>query len=154
MSFVRNRQGYLISDTERQCTNCREMFQITSKMTICGKCNSARVKSNSAEYKMLARAKARSKRAGIECTISLEDIQIPEKCPILGIPLVCHKGTPGGRENSPALDRLDNTQGYVPGNIQVTSHMANMMKSSAPPELLVEFGKWALRTYETNPNED
>lgn len=151
MSFVRNREGFLVSETERQCTNCREMFTRTNKMSLCGKCNSARVKSNSAEYKMLARAKARSKRANIECTITLEDIQIPEKCPILGIPLVCHAGTPGGRENSPALDRLNNALGYVPGNIQVTSHMANMMKSSASPENLVEFAKWALSTYGDKP---
>lgn len=153
MSFVKNRQGYLVSETERQCTNCRSMFPNTSKtVTLCPACNTARVKSQSAENKMLARAKARSRQSGIECTITLEDIKIPETCPILGIPLVCHSGTPGGRENSPALDRKDNSKGYTPDNVLVISHMANMMKSSASPEMLQRFGQWAVGTYGT-PNQ-
>ena len=34
-------------------------------------------------------------------------------------------------ENSPSLDRIDNSKGYVPGNIAVISMRANMIKNNA-----------------------
>jgi len=140
MELVKNRQGFLVSETERQCTNCRSMFPNTSKtVTLCPKCNTTRVKSQSAESKMYQRAKTRSKDSGVPFSISMQDIVIPEICPVLKIPLVCHSGGSGGRPNSPALDRIKNELGYVPGNVRVISHMANMMKSSASEETLRQF---------------
>ena len=56
-------------------------------------------------------------------------------CPILGIPLKINKPrTP--RDNSYSLDRIDNSKGYVPGNIQIISVKANNMKSNATLEEL------------------
>ena len=43
----------------------------------------------------------------------------------------------GSRENrfsSPSLDRIDNTKGYVPGNLQVISYRANQLKSDGTLE--------------------
>ena len=52
-----NREGYKISETERECTNCGTMFLKTSKtVTLCNKCNSERVKCTDPRSKMLQRA--------------------------------------------------------------------------------------------------
>lgn len=89
-------------------------------------------------------ARRRAKNKGIEFDITHEDIKIPSHCPILGIKLKSHvgEGKHGGQNDSPTLDRIDPNQGYVKGNIQVLSHLANMMKSNATPEELHKFADW------------
>lgn len=46
-----------------------------------------------------------------------------------------------------SLDRIDNTQGYIPGNVEVVSYLANMMKSSASREQLVTFAQSVLERF-------
>lgn len=139
----KNREGFYVSETERECTKCGDIFKKTSKtVTLCNKCNSERVKSSALEYKMVARAKCRAKDKNIEFNIQVSDITIPDMCPILGIPLIEHTGKPGGKINSPALDRIDCKKGYIKGNIRVISHLANMMKSCAEEEHMIAFSKW------------
>ena len=142
----RNREGYLVSDTHRECTRCGEIFEITSKMTLCKKCNSERVKSHTPEWKMHQRAKQRCKTSGLEFSISVDDIVIPDVCPILGIQLNMNSGKPGAYKNSPSLDRIDNSKGYTPDNIQVISQLANAMKGAASDEELLAFAKWVIAT--------
>jgi hypothetical protein len=145
---MRNREGFFVGEFERECTKCGVIFPKTSKtVTLCNDCNSSRVKGESVEIKMLRRAKQRAKDRGVEFGISLEDITIPTHCPILGIELQMHKGRSGGQPNSPALDRVDNSKGYVKGNVMVVSHLANMMKSSATTEQLVLFAEWITKTH-------
>lgn len=154
LNLKRNREGYLVSDTHRQCTNpnCGKIFQITSKtVTLCKECNTRRVKCGSPKHKMHYRAKARAKLAQMEFDIAVDDIEIPEECPIMGIPLATFEGSPGGRPNSPSLDRIDSTKGYVKGNIQVISHLSNQMKSSATPKQMLKFADWVYKTYKDEP---
>lgn len=148
MELIKNREGWLVNETHRQCTNCLVIYERTCPtVTLCNICNSGRVKSQSPEIKMWRRAKARAVKSSIPFDIEVSDIVIPDFCPVLGIPLVVFKGRSGGENNSPALDRVDNTLGYVKGNVMVLSHLANCMKSSANPEQLVMFAEWVLMTY-------
>jgi len=140
----RNREGWLANDTHRECTGCGIIFAITSKMTLCKACNSLRVKSQSPEWKMHQRAKSRCKSSGREFSIAVDDIVIPDVCPILGIPLNTNSGRSGAFKNSPSLDRIDNNKGYTKDNIQVISQLANAMKGSATNEELIAFAKWVL----------
>lgn len=85
------------------------------------------------EWKFLRRrlcgiAKKRAKKKGLEFTIKPEDLELPEGtlCPILQVPLVKHKGKL--ERNTPSLDRVDSTRGYVPGNVRVISWWANYLK--------------------------
>lgn len=93
-------------------------------------------------------AKSRAKKRGIEFNITKEDIFIPTHCPILGIELQMNQGSgAGGKKNSYSLDRIDPTKGYIKGNIQVISNLANTMKSYANPEELIAFAEWVLKEY-------
>ena len=88
--------------------------------------------------KLFYAARIHAVQKGIECTIRPEDIVIPTHCPVLGIPLVPKVGQ--GRKNrheigdSPTVDRVDNSKGYIPGNICVISGRANHLKSNATIE--------------------
>lgn len=109
-----------------------------------GHCSQCRVCQNNSyinldpRKKMLYAARQRAKKNGIECTITVEDIVIPEICPVLGIPLFSTIGKgqqpPTLLGNSPSLDRWDNTKGYTPENIRVISMRANDLKSDATLE--------------------
>jgi hypothetical protein len=147
---MRNREGYWVTDTERECTSCGDIFPRTSKsVTLCNFCNSKRVKSNKPDWRMHQRAKQRAKKFGREFSLEVEDIQIPSHCPILGIPLEISSGKPGGKFNSPALDRIDNNKGYTKSNTQTISQRANAMKADASKEELIKFAKWVLETFDT-----
>lgn len=140
-----NREGYKISETERECTNCGTMFLKTSKtVTLCNKCNSERVKCSSPESKMLQRAKNRAKIKKLEFDLTVKDIIIPKYCPILGLELICKTGISGGQNNSPALDRIDPKKGYIKDNVRVISHLANMMKSCANTAEMLKFANWVI----------
>ena len=69
-------------------------------------------------------------------------------CPVFGIPL--SQGCPSGawteRYTSPSIDRIIPELGYVKGNIQVISFLANVMKHNATKEQLKLFALWVLRT--------
>ena len=78
---------------------------------------------------MLKRAKSRAVKKGIDFDLTVEDIIIPDICPVLGIPLFM--GTKKRHDNSPSLDRIDNSKGYVKGNVRVISWRANHLKSDS-----------------------
>jgi hypothetical protein len=92
-------------------------------------------KNTTVEQSMLNRSKSRAKKKGFEHNITIDDILIPDKCPLLGIPLI--KGENSVHANSPTLDRIDSTKGYVKGNVWVISYKANTIKSDATPEELL-----------------
>ncbi len=79
--------------------------------------------------RLLKKAKERAKMYGRECTLILEDIVIPEFCPLLGVPLVV--GTRQVKNNSPTIDRKNSAGGYVRDNVWVISWRANRIKSDA-----------------------
>ena len=92
------------------------------------------------EWTMWNMAKQRSKREGKEFTISKEDVIIPTLCPYLQCVLTTVRGK-GRVWSNASLDRIDNTKGYIKGNIQVISDLANCMKRSATIEQLLTFAK-------------
>jgi hypothetical protein len=95
----------------------------------CRACSSERAHLAPLEKVLYWVAKNRAKNKGIEFSISIEDIVIPAKCPVLDIPLYASRGKAG--PNSPSLDRIDNTRGYIPGNVCVISYRANLLKNNS-----------------------
>lgn len=79
--------------------------------------------------RFLGRAKNRAKKFKLPFNITLEDIIIPEICPLLNIKIF--RGVRKLCSNSPSLDRKIPNLGYVKGNIWVISHKANAIKNDA-----------------------
>lgn len=84
---------------------------------------------------MLYASKYRARKRGLEWDLRLDDIKMPTdgRCPVFGTALVVVRGRKVG-PNSPSLDRIDSSRGYVPDNIRVISYRANTLKSNATPE--------------------
>ncbi len=100
------------------------------------------------EQCILSSARNRARKKNIPFDLTVKDIIIPTHCPILGIPLTRNMGTHGGCVSSASLDKIKPELGYVKGNVQVISLLANNMKSSANEEQLKQFAKWILETYQ------
>jgi len=92
------------------------------------------------ERGLLKLAKQRCKKSGVKCTITQEDIVIPEFCPILGIKL--EFGDMKDRDSSPSLDRILPELGYVPGNVAVISYKANRIKNEGTAEQHRRIADW------------
>jgi hypothetical protein len=77
-------------------------------------------------------ARQRAAKSGVECSITWSDLETPAFCPVLGVQLDYRREI--GRKvcsNSPSVDRIDNSRGYVPGNVAVISWRANSLKKDA-----------------------
>jgi len=78
---------------------------------------------------MFRHAKNRARQGGYPFEITIDDINIPEFCPLLGVRLAANTG--GVKPSSPSLDKINPELGYVPGNVWVISHRANKIKNDA-----------------------
>jgi len=102
---------------------------------------------NNPEKCLIAGAKQRCKKTGLEFNIDISDITIPIVCPILGIPIIKEVTDKSGpKATSPSIDRIDNSKGYIKGNVQVISNKANTMKGNSTPEERIKFALWVLAT--------
>ena len=120
-------------DGHRRCTKCKEVlpFEAFSKHSaclfgvnsICRECRKPMSKTQwdrwPLEKKILNRAKSRAIKKGLDFNIDLSDIVIPEICPILGTPI-----------DTPSIDRIDSSKGYVKGNVMICSNRANVLKNN------------------------
>ena len=95
---------------------------------------------------MLNNSKQRAKRSGLEHSLLLEDIVIPDYCPVLGIKL--ETGDRKEHFNAPSIDRIDNTKGYHKDNIMIMSVKANMLKKDGTLDDLIMLGEWARKMKE------
>ena len=100
--------------------------------------------------KLYHNAKKRAKNKGWDFTITVDDITIPKKCPVLGIPL--EHGKKYFSLGSPSLDRVDNTKGYTPDNIKVISWRANSIKGDATVEEIEKVFNWLKKEICQNEN--
>lgn len=82
---------------------------------------------------LFKRVQSRAKRDGIVFALRVEDVVVPEFCPVLGIRLERSRRN-GPEDNSPSLDRIRPELGYVPGNVAVVSQRANRLKNNGTAE--------------------
>lgn len=82
----------------------------------------------------------------LEHTISEDDLICPVICPYLGITIDYSAGN-GKTLEKPSVDRIDPSKGYIKGNVEVISSLANTMKNKATKEMLQAFAIEILKRY-------
>jgi hypothetical protein len=87
-----------------------------------------------------------------EFDIKFSDIEFTTHCPLLGIPLNYNQ-TMWKADDYPTFDRIDNTKGYVKGNVHIVSWRANRMKGTGSPEEWATLGESMRRIMEKNKTE-
>lgn len=97
---------------------------------------------------MFTAAQERARKKNLEFDITKDDIEIPDTCPVLGITIKSGIGRPGENklvsgaiDSSPSLDRIDNSKGYIKGNVRVISWRANYLKNTATLDEMIKLGE-------------
>jgi len=84
--------------------------------------------------RLLNAARSRAKKYDLDFDITENDFDMVDVCPLLNIPLFIGEGRKSVKPNSPSMDRIDSTKGYVKGNVWIISYKANTMKSNSTLE--------------------
>jgi hypothetical protein len=138
-----------------QCVDCGKIAGRNARNTPEGKIYEKeyykKIRTERVEQIMLNSAKGRARKRNLPCSITQEDIiaiwPIDGLCPILGIELK-HKydGTHGSAFNSPSLDCIIPSLGYISGNIAIISQKANMLKGNEiDPIIFRKIADWLER---------
>jgi len=135
--FKDNYYTIIISEKEKGFTkdNIKIVSVLASRTT-----NRNSLPFKTLEKNIYYRAKESAKKRKIEFNIEPSDILIPSHCPLLDIELSYDK-LDSKLDNYYSIDRIDSSKGYVKGNIQVISLLANTMKNKATKEQLKTFAK-------------
>lgn len=146
-----------MNEISRECRQCNHKFQTANKIRLfCSqKCKSRfneasrRKQAKNGDKKAILRillreCRNKAKNRGIYCNIKVDDIDLPEYCPVFNIKLEFRGG-----DNSYSLDRIDSTKDYTPDNVQVISWRANRLKNNGTLEDFKKIVEWM----EKNKNE-
>lgn len=122
----------------KKCSSCQVVLPVGSftrasdrkdgLKPICRDCASRlnkEWKRNNYAKALLKSVRNGAEKRGLEFSITLEDVFIPNVCPVFGTEF----SFTGSRDNRPSIDRIRNDVGYVQGNIVVVSMRANRTKS-------------------------
>lgn len=100
----------------------------------CKQCDKSRIYCRDRRKILLSAAKRRAREKNLDFNLSINDIILPEFCPILDIKLEFNESIV--KDNSYSIDRIDSNKGYIVGNIQIVSFKANTLKNNATIEEL------------------
>jgi hypothetical protein len=100
----------------------------------------ARWKKNHPKVGLVQWARRRAKVNNLPFNITIDDFEIPEFCPAIGVKL--EVGIGKLHDFSPTLDRVIPELGYVKGNVVVISYLANRMKNNGTLEQLESLVTW------------
>jgi hypothetical protein len=100
-------------------------------------------KQHPARY-LLSKARGSAKKRGLQFSITLAGVEAmlaPMVCSVSGFPLRWNGPTPGRDPMAPSLDRVNNGEGYVSGNVRVVCWMYNRMKGADTDEQALEVAR-------------
>ena len=136
------------------CTTCQQEKPLDDyppdarskdgKQSKCRKCINAWMREHYHKdpvWSMLRRAKARAAKEGFDFNLEAADISpLPAICPVLGYQL--RISVTAQDTHAYSLDRIDNTKGYVRGNVAVMSYKANRLKNDGTAEEHEAIAAW------------
>lgn len=138
---------YKVIKTHKKCVRCKNIKEVNnfylnkhSTDGLKSYCKDCHTQKYDLSLRFHTRMKRRAKVKNIEYNLTRNDYFFPEYCPILEIKLNYYSDKEFNK-NSASIDRIDNSKGYVKGNIRIISRLANMMKNSASNEELIKFSK-------------
>jgi len=107
-------------------------------------------KQNWASY-ALKDAKKRAEKKGVPFEITRQYIEsiLTNECPVFGTPFT-FVGNGGIKPESPALDRIIPSKGYIEGNIQIISVKANNIKSAYNSKDIFKVAEWLHKLEQDN----
>lgn len=73
----------------------------------------------------------------------IENLHLPEICPILGIKLN-YENSFYKKDDSPSIDRIDSNRGYELENLHIISERANRIKNDSIPEELIKIANYII----------
>ena len=89
------------------------------------------------------KCKATKDKVPFDLTFDYVSKIAPDICPVFNKPLLwSNQGKI--KQFSPSLDRIIPNKGYIDGNVQWLSYLANAMKQNATPDEIKLFAEWAL----------
>ena len=113
-SEFRKRKGGLISISYRSCVN-------------------KKYERDPAQAHLNA-IRCRAKKNNLPFNLTIEDLAIPDMCPVLNIPLNKtwgHADQEDNKDSSPSIDRIIPSLGYVKDNVRIISCRANRIKTDS-----------------------
>jgi hypothetical protein len=158
--FPSIRPKYDPKATSRACKICKvvkdlkdyhsDKNQRDGRVKICKACVSIYQRDNKkthGPYAAFIQKRSRSRREGVPFNLTLDFYNnIPDLCPVLGIPLIKPgPGKPGYNPNRATIDKLVPSLGYILSNCEWISLHANLIKTSATTEEVGKVYKWMLR---------
>lgn len=142
-------RGELTRPVHKRCPTCgkgkpsAEFAQVTTNIkgleVRCNECEKARaraIREECQEARLLSTLKLRSRQNGLLFDLTIDDIVIPDRCPVLDIQLSRNNRAFSG--SSPSADRIVPSRGYTKGNIIIVSNRANLIKRDATIEELIK----------------
>lgn len=122
-------------------SNKDQLFGLASDCKDCRKIQSKKEWGNATKTRLnriiYGRAKSRAKKKNIYFNLDIEDIHIPEKCPVFN-----EKFIYGDHNWTPSIDRINPNLGYVKGNVIIVSNKANVIKNNACPDDIIVVGEF------------
>jgi len=100
------------------------------------------------EYLKVLHNQSRSKRRqtmdwliSAEFVIALWEQQLGQ-CALSGVQMTHHRDGSGAKEFNASIDRIDQDQGYTPGNIQLVCYRINILRHTLPIDMFY----WWIKT--------
>jgi hypothetical protein len=115
-----------------ECTRVRDKYRYndnTRRVSMKNANDKRRMGERGYKRDIVTSARKRARIYGLSFSITVDDIVWPKYCPILGVELR-YGGKGHNATFSATLDRVDNSLGYIPGNVRVISRKANTNKGN------------------------